>query len=201
MNPETLRQLAETLEQWAPNGEGLASAAALVRDLKHAEAGRLFLGDVAEGLRRARSLFPGDKVMTIALLEEAGELAKALLNEGPAAVWREAVQVAVMAARVAIDGDGSIDGWRTLQGLPDHRLGKWHSEAEEAQRTLPYIAATRKALSAQATALPVRPSNDGLTYPGPRIRGDADYGAEAQRILEANSTLGQRMTGGERNGQ
>jgi hypothetical protein len=74
-------------------------------------------------LRRARELFPGDRIMTIALAEEFGELAKAMLDESGANVWKEAVQTAVMAARVAIDGDSSVDDWRRERGLDNHRCG------------------------------------------------------------------------------
>lgn len=80
-----------------------------------------FLKAVETELRRARAKFPGDRIMTIALAEEFGELAKAMLDEPQAAVWKEAVQTAVMAARVAIDGDSSVDDWRTAKGLDNHR--------------------------------------------------------------------------------
>jgi Mg2+/citrate symporter len=55
--------------------------------------------------------------MTIALAEEFGELCKAVLDESAADVRKEAVQTAVMAARVAIDGDGSVCEWRAAKGL------------------------------------------------------------------------------------
>lgn len=40
------------------------------------------------------------------------KLAKALLDESPDRVRREAVQVACMAARVAVDGDASVIAYR-----------------------------------------------------------------------------------------
>lgn len=55
--------------------------------------------------------------MTIALAEEFGELAKAILDEPAAQVRKEAVQTAVMAARVVLDGDGSVTEWRAAKGL------------------------------------------------------------------------------------
>ena len=55
--------------------------------------------------------------MTIALAEEFGELCKAVLDESAANVRKEAVQTAVMAARVALDGDGSVRDWRRERGL------------------------------------------------------------------------------------
>lgn len=58
----------------------------------------------------ARNKFPDTKNMLAALTEEVGELAKALLDHGygkgsAANVYKEAVQVASMAMRVALEGD------------------------------------------------------------------------------------------------
>lgn len=76
-----------------------------------------FLDEVRAELLRARSKFPGDRIMTIALAEEFGELCKAVLDEPAANVRKEAVQTAVMAARVVLDGDGSVTAWRSERGL------------------------------------------------------------------------------------
>lgn len=74
-----------------------------------------FLADVAAEVARARRLFPENRHMLAALHEEAGELANALIEHdgdnptAPAAtIWKEAVQVAVMAMRVATEGDASF---------------------------------------------------------------------------------------------
>lgn len=76
-----------------------------------------FLAEVRAELTRARALFPGDRIMGLAMVEEAGELVKAMLDEPAAAVRKEAVQTAVMAARIALDGDGSVREWRAAKGL------------------------------------------------------------------------------------
>lgn len=76
-----------------------------------------FLDQVRAELTRARALFPGDRIMTLAMAEEFGELVKAVLDEPAANVRKEAVQTAVMAARVVLDGDGSVDDWRASKGL------------------------------------------------------------------------------------
>lgn len=76
-----------------------------------------FLDQVRAELTRARALFPGDRIMTLAMAEEFGELVKAVLDEPAANVRKEAVQTAVMAARVVLDGDGSVDAWRAAKGL------------------------------------------------------------------------------------
>lgn len=77
----------------------------------------VFLSEVRAELLRARGKFPGDCIMTIALAEEFGELCKAVLDESAARVRKEAVQTAVMAARVVLDGDGSVADWRRERGL------------------------------------------------------------------------------------
>jgi hypothetical protein len=76
-----------------------------------------FMAAVRAELARARAKFPGRRLMALAMVEEAGELTKALLDEPRASVVKEAIQTAVMAARVALDGDESVDAWRKLKGL------------------------------------------------------------------------------------
>lgn len=74
-----------------------------------------FLAEVRAEIARARSKFPNNDLTTIALTEEVGELAKALLDESADRVRSEAVQVAAMAARVAIDGDASVIAFRAAR--------------------------------------------------------------------------------------
>lgn len=76
-----------------------------------------FLDQVRAELARARSKFPGDRIMTLAMAEEFGELVKAVLDEPSSDVRKEAVQTAAMAARVVLDGDASVDDWRAAKGL------------------------------------------------------------------------------------
>ncbi len=75
------------------------------------------LAEIEAELARARTMFPGDGVTMLALMEEVGELAKATFEEPSARVRKEAVQVAVMAMRVVLDGDGTLRGWRQERGL------------------------------------------------------------------------------------
>lgn len=63
-------------------------------------------------LIKARAKFPGKNVTFAALVEEVGELATALFSESRERVREEAVQVAVMAMRVVLDGDSTFDDWR-----------------------------------------------------------------------------------------
>lgn len=75
------------------------------------------LSAVANELARARAKFPGENVTFAALVEEVGELATALFSEEAAAVRAEAVQVAVMALRVILDGDHTFAAWRRDRDL------------------------------------------------------------------------------------
>lgn len=76
-----------------------------------------FIDAVRAELTRARTKFPGRPLTTIALMEEVGELAKATIDESQDRVYDEAVQVAVMAIRCAIDGDESADAYRRKWNL------------------------------------------------------------------------------------
>lgn len=77
----------------------------------------LILQEIITELKSARLKFPSSEGSLAALTEEVGELAKALLSESRTRVRDEAVQVAVMAIRVALEGDPSLDGYRNEQGL------------------------------------------------------------------------------------
>lgn len=71
------------------------------------------VGEMLDAIRtelsRARVLFPGRNLTLVALMEEVGELAKAAMDEPRENVFKEAVQVAVMAMRVWLDGDHSVE--------------------------------------------------------------------------------------------
>jgi hypothetical protein len=74
----------------------------------------LFLDHVSGEVARAREKFPSSNLVLAALTEELGELAQAMLKvragkEPPERVWEEAVQVAAMALRVAVEGDPSFN--------------------------------------------------------------------------------------------
>jgi hypothetical protein len=73
----------------------------------------IFTDDVLREVVRARHKFPSSNLVLAALMEEVGELAQAMLKvragEWPAQrIREEAVQVAAMALRVALDGDPSF---------------------------------------------------------------------------------------------
>lgn len=85
--------------------------------VRQATAEEVFLAEVLDEVLRARAKFPGDRVMGLALAEEFGELVKAVLDESPDRVRREAVQTAAMCVRLVLDGDGSVKEWRAARGL------------------------------------------------------------------------------------
>lgn len=76
-----------------------------------------FLSSVKSEVIRARAKFPGRRIMGLALAEEFGELIKAMLDESKFYVSKEAIQTAAMCVRVALEGDESIDVWRSNKGL------------------------------------------------------------------------------------
>ena len=76
-----------------------------------------FLNDMTDELKSARRKFPSSDAAMVALVEEVGELAKAMLEESTDRVWAEAVQVAAMACRVASEGDSTLDCVREARGV------------------------------------------------------------------------------------
>ena len=61
--------------------------------------------EVTAELARARAKFPGANITFAALVGEVGELAIAFFEEEPDRVRKGAIQVAVMAMRMILDGD------------------------------------------------------------------------------------------------
>jgi len=67
---------------------------------------KCFLESVEAEIYSATKKFPYPNPNLAALMEEVGELAKAMLEKEPFDnIFKEAVQVAAMAARCAIEGD------------------------------------------------------------------------------------------------
>ncbi len=76
-----------------------------------------FLACVASELVRARAKFPSSIHSFAALIEEVGEVGKALISESADRVHDEAMQTAAMAVRVATEGDASFAVYRDMKGL------------------------------------------------------------------------------------
>ncbi|MEQ5770025.1 hypothetical protein NFH98_20855 [Halomonas sp. H33-56] len=83
-----------------------------------------FLIEVENEHGAAVDKFPSPEASMCALTEEVGELAKALLEESPERVRREAIQVATMAMRVALEGDPTLNGYRHRIGVGTHPEGE-----------------------------------------------------------------------------
>lgn len=96
-----------------------------------ATAEQALAADILAELIRARAKFPGKNVTFAALVEEVGELATATFEESSDRVRKEAVQVAVMAMRMVLDGDHCFDSWRAEKGL-DHLDPARRVSSEEA---------------------------------------------------------------------
>lgn len=71
-----------------------------------------FLATIINELLAARIKFPSSECSMVALTEEVGELAKAMLDESEERILKESAQVATMAIRVALEGDISIEDYR-----------------------------------------------------------------------------------------
>jgi hypothetical protein len=97
---------------------------------------------MAREVTRARKKFPRPDALMTALTEEVGELAKAMLDEPSVRVVAEAIQVAAMACRVAMEGDPTLDETRKLRigrgdpaGTPEFSIhmhplrGEWWRDA------------------------------------------------------------------------
>lgn len=101
----------------------------------HTDDERDMVKDILSELYRARAKFPGKNLTLIATGEEYGELCKAAMDEPRGRVYQEAVQLCVMAMRVWLDGDHSVEYRREEQGL--HPLGDSTSRYWEQPRGEP----------------------------------------------------------------
>ena len=70
----------------------------------------VFLMEVRYELNRAREKFPANVHLLAALTEEVGEVARALLDgpDGATSLRAECVQVACLALRIAVEGEGAF---------------------------------------------------------------------------------------------
>lgn len=105
------RRSAEPFRPFGSDAATPTAADALIETLE------AFLRDVLREVERACIKFPRPDGVMCALTEEVGELAKASLDESTNRVWDEAVQVAAMAARVAVEGDPTLNDVRRRRGV------------------------------------------------------------------------------------
>lgn len=75
------------------------------------------LGEILSELKYARAKFPNPEGNYAAFNEEVGELAKSILEEPKRKVRAEAIQCAVMAIRIVLEGDPVYDEFRKKRNL------------------------------------------------------------------------------------
>ncbi|QDZ10563.1 hypothetical protein [Devosia ginsengisoli] len=105
------------LRNLVPEAATALSAQASPASLEGVTDEQVLASEILAELTRARTKFPGKNVTFAALVEEVGELATATFEESSDRVRKEAVQVAVMAMRMVLDGDHTFDDWRAEKGL------------------------------------------------------------------------------------
>lgn len=89
--------------------EGFRRAEARLNETQNGNLPSDLVADLAAELNHARAKFPKNRFLTVALLEEAGELAKAYLQrETVERIKREAIQVMTVAARIYSEGDATM---------------------------------------------------------------------------------------------
>ena len=95
-----------------------------------------FIADVFDEVGRAVAKFPHPNPTLAALTEETGELARAVLHirekksDDWQTVYREAVQVAAMACRVALEGDPTVGATPAIGSrIPTTRTAEWFGGA------------------------------------------------------------------------
>lgn len=75
---------------------------------------QLLFSEVLQELKRARLLHPAPNAHMGALVEEIGEVSKALMYEPWTGVRQEAVQAIAMLVRLVLEGDCTFVDWRRL---------------------------------------------------------------------------------------
>ncbi len=75
------------------------------------------LNDISIEVHKARAKFPGNDLLIVALMEEVGELAQAMLDKTPEEIRKEAIQVACVAIRIIEEGDFSVNAYRAARYL------------------------------------------------------------------------------------
>lgn len=81
------------------------------------------MGELLQSIRKEAmqgiESYPDASGLMVALMEEVGELARAMMSEPRDRVRDEAVQVAALAIRVALEGDPALDGIRAKRNADD----------------------------------------------------------------------------------
>jgi hypothetical protein len=118
--------------------------------------------DIVTELVNARTKFPGENVTFAALIEEVGELATATFGETRERVYQEAVQVAVMAMRMVLDGDHTFDDWRSNHGLDP--LVAPVLKTNEIKGTRPFVSMNKRYHVSESHILTAEPLGVVATF-------------------------------------
>ncbi len=105
-----------------PDRGGAAVAAGVADARSHTPGNDLSFTEIQRNeLAMARDKFPGNAHMMVALTEEVGEVARALLEQGPGSreVLEECAQVAAVAQRIATEGDGDFTATGQQEAVAD----------------------------------------------------------------------------------
>jgi len=97
--------------------EELAKMSAVAQRLTSLSKSSPTFAAIWQELERARTKFPSAECKLAALMEEVGELSKALLDEPAERIVAEAIQVAALAIRLAEEGDPTLNAYRAGRGL------------------------------------------------------------------------------------
>lgn len=82
-----------------------------------------FLLEVANEHESVVEYSPSPEASMCVLMGKVGSLAQGMTQGTPLWIRQEAIQVAVMAMRVAIEGDPTLDSYRERVGLGAHAPG------------------------------------------------------------------------------
>jgi len=110
------------VDRMKSDGGGAATAAGVPDARSHTPGNDLSFTEIQRNeLAMARDKFPGNAHMMVALTEEVGEVARALLEQGPGSreVLEECAQVAAVAQRIATEGDGDFTATGQQEAVAD----------------------------------------------------------------------------------
>jgi len=110
------------VDRMKSDGGGAATAAGVADARSHTPGNDLSFTEIQRNeLAMARDKFPGNAHMMVALTEEVGEVARALLEQGPGSreVLEECAQVAAVAQRIATEGDGDFTATGQQEAVAD----------------------------------------------------------------------------------
>lgn len=93
-----------------------------------------FITDMIDEVAYSRTKFADPAGITVALAEETGEVAKAMLSESDQRVYAECIQVAATALRIALEGDPTLTELRKEFVKPPPHENKEEFFKKKAER-------------------------------------------------------------------